>query len=239
MECCLCEIWARMPYQKRYTTPTTAQETEGALVVGYWLRRSLGDTVPRICEKHMAILGLLDQQEEQRVLAQQAAVAAAAQQKPVVNQNEVQRIAQVLAPNPATAHMQSQQQQQQIADIQAHQRQLIDSLPQPPPQPAFSLGPGPLTNENSITAQPPLPAAPNPVEPYLQHSPQNQQALLEDIVTRNAGPPSALPTTDAAIPGTMAGALEAARMTPEPGQKVTHPCALCGKPVTTGEVHAC
>lgn len=239
MECCICELWARMPYHKRYTTPTTAQETEGALVVGYWLRRSLESTVPRICEKHMAILSLLDQQEEARIAAEQQALVQQQQQKTAVNVAEVQRIARVLAPNPATAQMQSPQQQQQIADLQAHQRQLIDNLPQPPPQPAFALGPGPLLNENAITGAPPLPVQENLVAPYQQTAPQ-QQALLDDIIAKNAANvPNAVPTVDAAVPGTMAGALEAARMAPQEGQKVTIPCVLCGKPVTTGEVHAC
>ncbi len=238
MECCICELWARMPYQRRYTTPTTAQETEGALVVGYWLHRSLEGKVPRVCEKHMAILALLDQQEEARIATEQQAVVAAQQQKTAVNQAEVARIARVLAPNPATAQMQNPQ-QQQIADLQAHQRQLIDNLPQPPPEPPFTLGPGPLLNENALTGQPPLPVPENLVAPYQQTG-QQQQALLDDIVTRNAAKtPNAVPTIDAAIPGTMAGALEAARMAPQEGQKVTAPCVLCGKPVTTGEVHAC
>ena len=62
MECLLCTMWERMPYAKRPTTPTSAQETEGALIVGYWMA-SRYEGVPRICEHHMEILSLLDQQE--------------------------------------------------------------------------------------------------------------------------------------------------------------------------------
>lgn len=241
MECCICQLWARMPYHKRYTTPTTAQETEGALVVGYWLHRSLENSVPRMCEKHMAILSLLDQQEEARIAAEQAAAEAATQQRTVINQAEVVRIAQVLAPNPATAHMQNTQQQQQIDALQAHQRELIEGLPKPPMQPPFTLGPGPLQNENSTSPQPPLPLETNLAAPYTGVVPPNapptavaqqgNQKLLDELVARNAANP--------VKPGTPEGALEAARMTPVEGAKVTVPCGLCGKPVTTGEVHAC
>jgi hypothetical protein len=249
-----------MPYQKRYSTPTTAQETEGALVIGFWLHRNLENTVPRVCEKHMAIISLLDQQEEARIAAEQTAALAASQQKPVVNASEVVRMARVLAPNPATVQMQHSSgqtlQQQQIADLQAHQRQLIADLPQPPLQPAFSLGPGPLTNENSTPVQAPTSLEPNLVAPYTGVVPPNAaptgsgQALLDELVQKNAANPVKPQVTEqnanweqvitpTAKPGTPEGALEAARMAPAPGAKVTAPCPLCGIPVVTGEVHIC
>jgi hypothetical protein len=83
MECLLCDIWARMPYAKRPTTPTSAQETEGAVVVGYWIA-SRYESVPRMCERHMTILTALDEQENCRIaneqkLQEQAAAEAARQ----------------------------------------------------------------------------------------------------------------------------------------------------------------
>src|SRR5271157_852301 len=66
MDCLLCTIWARMPHAKKYTTPTTIQETEGALIIGYWFA-SRNKNVPPICERHMNVLETLDRAEEQRI----------------------------------------------------------------------------------------------------------------------------------------------------------------------------
>jgi hypothetical protein len=89
----------------------------------------------------------------------------------------------------------------------------INDEPPPPPLTVqsigFKLGPGPLTNENSTTAPPPLPMVADPSAPYQ------------------------------ATPGTIEGALEAARMPAVEGGKVTYPCPSCGQEISTGDVHAC
>ena len=196
MECLLCTMWARMPYAKRHTTPTTAQETEGALIVGYWTA-SRHEGVPRICERHMAILEMLDTQEARRALAEQQ-VAQPPQQVIVV------------AP----------------------------PIAQPPPpvtvSQGFKLGPGPLTNENYITQPPPLPVEADPSLPY-----RTAGVMLEPTALSTPVPEVIMPPQGSAKPGTMEGALEAARMPPVEGGKVTYPCPSCGAEVTTGDVHAC
>lgn len=180
MECLLCNMWNRMPYARKYTTPTTVAETEGALIVGYWLA-SRQEGVARLCERHMNVVGILDQQEESRNEAEkvaQAQVAERQQGNPNVIQviaATIQPVAQPVAPNPQ----------------------------------GFQLGPGPLTNENYVTQPPPLPIAADPSAIYR------------------------------APPGTMEGALEAAKMPPVQGAKVEYQCPLCGKEVATGDVHAC
>jgi len=200
MECLLCSIWNQMSYSKRPTTPVSAPEAEGVLIVGYWIT-SRQTTVPRICERHMSILARLDLQENQRAEAERVTRETAKLSEPY---------------------------QRQIADFQ-RRRELVYVAPQQPQQdepivsfgmPAptmpvpiatdgqFKLGPGPLTNENNITPHPGLiPAAP----PQPLH----------------------------AQPGTIEGALEAARMPPIEGGKVMYKCQLCGEEVITGDVHAC
>ncbi len=210
MECLLCSMWARMPYAKRYTTPTTADQTQGALVVGYWIaRRAQG--APRICEGHLAVLEMLDKQEENRIASEQQHRAAMEQAR------------QDALPPPEF--------QGQVATLQERQQAVLNPQPEPvrvvmppitvpnineppPPPPVaqtggFKLGPGPLTNENSTTAPPPLPVVVDPSAPYK------------------------------ATPGTIEGALEAARMPAVEGGKVTYPCPSCGKEISTGDVHAC
>lgn len=240
MECLLCTMWARMPYAKRHTTPTTSQETEGALIVGYWLA-SRAKSVPRVCEQHMSILTLLDQQEERRIEAER----------------EIEEAERKAAKPHLPEHLQLQvdqlqERKQAIATEVVSQLQplpqILDAVvpsfvvkPQPPvishpsrtsnntepgrletPEEVFQLGPGPLTNENVITPHPPLPVEADPSAPY-----RNQINAIKP-------PPKAK-----AKPGTMEGALEAAKAPPVEGAKVVHPCPLCGKEVATGDVHAC
>lgn len=61
-------MWNRMPYAKRYTTPTTVVQTEEAMVIGYWVRAKAeeANVAPRICEKHIRILAELNRQEERQ-----------------------------------------------------------------------------------------------------------------------------------------------------------------------------
>ncbi len=195
MECLLCNIWARMPYAAKYTTPTTVQDTEGALIVGYWIA-SRAKAVPRLCERHMTVLALLDTQEEQleeTVAPTQPAPAPIQQLNPPVPTAGVIPRHRKQVPRPLVPP--------------------ITPLIAPPikvaPPSEFKLGPGPLTNENSTTEQPPLPMVSDLSAPYK------------------------------AKPGTPEGALEAANMPPEEGAKVTYPCPSCGKEVTTGDIHAC
>jgi len=155
MECLLCDLWARMPYALRPTTPTTAQETEGALIVGYWVA-SRATTVARICERHMHILQVIDRQEERRIEIEKVA------------QEESKRLK---AYHQQTAHLHERQQ----SIFQTVKEEIIPSfvpsvtpitIPVPQATKEFQLGPGPLANENIITNQPPLPVQTNLAEPY-------------------------------------------------------------------------
>ena len=155
MECLLCDLWARMPYALRPTTPTTAQETEGALIVGYWVA-SRATTVARICERHMHILQVIDRQEERRIEIEKVA------------QEESKRLE---AYHQQTAHLHERQQ----SIFQTVKEEIIPSfipsvtpitIPVPQATKEFQLGPGPLANENIITNQPPLPVQTNLAEPY-------------------------------------------------------------------------
>lgn len=186
MECALCTLWARMPYAKKYTTPTTAQETEQALIIGFWSARRHEDTVPRLCEGHMHYLEQLDIQEQQRVADEAAKAKQAAEQKK--------------PPQPAF--------------IMNYQKALQE---QKQTEGGFTLGPGPLPNENTITATPPLPVGDNTIAPY-----QQETSIIKPM------PPVGSPEA----------AIEAAKLPPTPGQPVSL-CPLCGKHTMPGEVHSC
>lgn len=57
MACILCTLWGQLPYAKRHTTPTTAQDTENALVLGYWAALHYND----LCNHHyLRLLKLKD-----------------------------------------------------------------------------------------------------------------------------------------------------------------------------------
>jgi len=134
-----------MPYAKKYTTPTTVGETEGSLVVGYWVatRQATEGVVVRLCERHMMVVNALDGQEEARKLAET--------QKP-------------------TDHTLDPRFQQRLADVNQRKEQLIATItaanaPKPEPAPKvspFVLGPGPLANANHLVEQPPAPAPAQP-----------------------------------------------------------------------------
>lgn len=180
MECLLCSMWAKMPYGKRYTTPTSVGETEGALVIGYWVAtRQAGDTVVRLCERHMSVVTILDSQEETR-------------KKLETQQQEAQQRGQDL--------------QQRLTEVHQRKEQLIASAPPiVPPQPVptfagqFTLGPGPLGNPNTLIQEqlpaqqvptiqtgltvppPPLPGQPiGPLaNPNLPQAPVQGAALID------------------------------------------------------------
>lgn len=59
-DCVLCARWALTPFAKRYTTPTTAQETEAALTLGFHVAQAHAGTAPRLCARHSAFLFQLD-----------------------------------------------------------------------------------------------------------------------------------------------------------------------------------
>jgi hypothetical protein len=60
MNCVICDMWARLPYQARYTTPVEVPRVEVILVTGYWLK-SKQEGVPRLCERHALLLEAHDQ----------------------------------------------------------------------------------------------------------------------------------------------------------------------------------
>jgi hypothetical protein len=176
MECVLCEMWAKMPYVKKPTTPTTVQETESALIIGYWLSRNKNDD--HICEHHQTILTILNKETH-------------------IQPRQEQLLPTTVNPNPL----------------------YIPFTPPVVTAPAgkpFVIGPGPLTNENSVTQ-----IAPPPCVEADPSAIYRQAASL------------------AAKPGTAEGALEAAKMPPVEGGKVSYNCTLCGATVMTGDVHAC
>jgi hypothetical protein len=187
VECVLCEVWGLLPYAKRYTTPTTAHETEMALVFGYWTRRRQENKAARMCPRHLQILEMLDSKE-----------APSVQMQPVPT-----------LPAGVTPRHFPMLTVDSLPPVLYGGTRIQTPAPVAPPTKDFHLGPGPLLNGNTITAQPELPQPPDPIQPYR------------------------------APPGTPEGALEAARMPAEQGANVSFPCMLCGKDVKTGETHAC
>jgi hypothetical protein len=159
----------------------------------------------------MNILEMLDRQEERRIEIEKIAQEEAKRREASLSQ---------------TLHLHKRQQTiLQAARAERNPEIAPSFVPQtliaPPVQQStepvdFRLGPGPLVNENIVTAPPPLPVEFNPAQPY-------QDAILPEGIK----------------PGTMEAALEIAKLAPVEGSKVTHPCPSCGVAITTGDVHAC
>jgi hypothetical protein len=74
--CPICKVWEMMPYHKRWSTPMTPQEAEGALAAGWWAAlRNLRDGAEGIqnpefngalCPRHAAIMLTFNVQYEKR-----------------------------------------------------------------------------------------------------------------------------------------------------------------------------
>jgi hypothetical protein len=209
MECLLCSMWAKMPYGKRYTTPTSVGETEGALVIGYWVAtRQAGDTVVRLCERHMSVVTILDSQEETRKKLE-------AQRQESQQRLDTQRAVESIA---------SQDLQQRLAEVHQRKEQLIASAPPVVPtaplptyQGGFTLGPGPLGNANTLIQE------------------QLAQPVPTTIQTGLTVPPLPLPGQPVgplANPNLPQAPVQGAAL-------IDAPCLFCKTMVMTGEVHSC
>jgi hypothetical protein len=209
MECLLCSMWAKMPYGKRYTTPTSVGETEGALVIGYWVAtRQAGDTVVRLCERHMSVVNLLDTQEEARK-------ATEAAREEAVKKAEAQQL---------LGHSHDPHFQQRLAEVQRRKEELIASAPPPVPaqplpsyQGPFVLGPGPLGNPNTL------------IQEQLAQPPQ---PTIQTGLTVPPMPNPGQPTGPLANPNLPQAPVQGAAL-------IDAPCLFCKTMVMTGEVHNC
>jgi len=71
-------MWEQMPYAKRHTTPISAQEGEGCLIVGFWLRsRHPPDQAIRYCQRHAATMTMMDERQSAQDKARAEALAQA------------------------------------------------------------------------------------------------------------------------------------------------------------------
>lgn len=147
MECLLCTMWNKMPYGKRYTTPTTVGETEGALVIGYWAASRRDTTVVAgLCERHMAVVNTLDAQEETR--------------KATEAHRETRRAEAVKAQQ--ASHTQNPFFQQRLAEVSQQREMLVATLPPQQPVSAMAsptsvpltIGPGALGTRDNPLQQP-------------------------------------------------------------------------------------
>ena len=152
MECLLCSMWNKMPYGKRYSTPVSVGEAEGALVIGYWTATRMTDgTVVRLCERHMSVVTTLDEQEEARNVAE-------AQRAEAVKRAQAQTV---------VAHTQDPHLQQRLAEVNQRREMLVASAP--PVQPTAPL-PSPSAVQFSLGSQPlgaPEMVIPAPVTPTI------------------------------------------------------------------------
>ena len=140
MECILCDMWNRLPYARKHTTPTTPQETEGAMTIGFWLGTSCQKETAPLCERHALYLESLDKAKEN---------------KPVVEKPRV-----------------SLRKKDPMVALPVMPLMVAAEPEQPQITSEFKLGPGPLTNDNTITAQPPLPIVPNDLTAPYRNEPQ-------------------------------------------------------------------
>jgi len=253
MECILCTMWGRMPYAKKHTTPTTAAETEGAMVVGYWVatRQVKPDTVPRLCERHVTVVQMLDGQEERRATAEQARMQATQPPTPYYNQQvqELQQRQALIAGGLPAAHIPPSAipaaPQAPVLAPQAMGAPFPLTPPNmamavqgivPPTEPPNILRVGneahagfnpqqPLVNGNTVTAQPALPMEANPAAPYMK------PVITVDGISTTGGV--------GAPPGQPTAPLGAAKQVQEGAALIDAPCLFCKVMVHAGEVHNC
>lgn len=70
--CPICKVWEMMPYHKRWSTPMTPQEAEGAMAAGWWAALKAADIEDGqefrspLCARHAAIMVVFDSQHEER-----------------------------------------------------------------------------------------------------------------------------------------------------------------------------
>lgn len=175
-----------MPYAKRWSTPVMPQVAEETMVIGFWVRARIPEeTAPRLCEKHVTMLHLLDESEDRRRTAP-------------------------TTPPPF----------QPSRKVQFN-REMLGQMPVIPAQQPL----GPIPNGSTVTAPPP-PAIAEPGDLASFVVPK----VVEVVETSPTVP--ALPIMITVI-------------APEPvaeeadRQEQLFPCAICGKAVKPGEVHAC
>lgn len=164
-----------MPYGKRYTTPISVGEAEGALVIGYWVatRKTTEGVVVRLCERHMSVVNTLDTQEEARKVAE-------VQQAEAIKRAETVEL---------LSHTQDPHLQQRLAEVNQRREMLIASAP--PPQPTsqlpspsavqFSLGSQPLGAPQLVIAPPVTPT----IETGLVVPPQANQGPQAPLANPN------------------------------------------------------
>jgi hypothetical protein len=150
--CPICEVWEMMPYHKRWSTPMSPQEGEGALAAGWWaafvsIKNGVGkgDFGGDLCARHTAIMLVFNEQHERR------------------KQVEYQIRTQVTA---APGH------EKQVQDFIARASALTQAVPEPvkPPIfiPSFGAAPPPIPIPVQpapiavMTAPPPVPAIMTP-----------------------------------------------------------------------------
>lgn len=225
--CPICRMWGLMPYAKRHTTPTSVAETEGALIVGYWMAIRNLVKGGEICDRHLRSIHVLDENERQRA------------EQEIVRQHELNEeirhlrsrqalVAQATAPVPPplppvyTPVGINPDGDPHIVEPQSlpaaiHFQQAPEPPPPPPPQPPvytvsvnpdgvpFAIGPGPLPNGIDNTPQPALPVMSDMAAPYRTGS-----AVVGPVTT-----------------------------TPSDPALINAPCLFCGVDVKAGEIHNC
>lgn len=194
--CPICVIWARMPYQKRWSTPTTAYDTEGALVIGYWIATRYEDA--QLCQKHLSLILRLNQTQAGNLPNLETSQVLAPNRPP--QQHRVTNHIFEALPDPippdmycstcgnkpaytASAEFNVDGHAHVIKQFLCSEHALALATKESKPEPEeFKLGLKPLTNENTTTDPPPLPVmAPLvPLQPNINagsNSPQIQSAI--------------------------------------------------------------
>lgn len=199
--CPLCIIWARMPYAKRWSTPTTANDTEGTLIVGFWLGIQYR-TPEALCEKHSLLIQRINHNPLLLSHAEQLH-----QPQPTVGPRRVtNHVFQALSDPPTPNAICSSVEGSNVCDKGAryeasanfdtngnvgtikrllcsdHAIALAEKESKPEPE-VFKIGLVPFVNENTITEPPPLPVVipmiplqPN-AQPNAGNGPQVQAAI--------------------------------------------------------------
>ena len=205
MECPLCIIWARMPYAKRWSTPTTAHDTEGALVIGYWIATRYENA--QLCQKHLSLILRLNQTQAGNIL--QDLAQHIRQPLPSTGPSRVNNHTFVTLPDPpppgaiyicshtgengncgknaryeASANFDVNGHTGTVKRLLCPEHAIALASKESKPEPEeFKFGPGPLTNENTVTVAPPLPVViPFPGVDLISKQPGTNQPQVQSAI---------------------------------------------------------
>jgi hypothetical protein len=191
-----------MPYAKRWSTPTTAHDTESALIIGYWIATRYENA--QLCQKHLSLILRLNQTQAGNIL--QDLAQHIRQPQPTASPHRVTNhtfvtvgvgindaycshveengICGKSARYEASANFNTNGHVNTVKQFLCAEHAIALANKELKPEPEeFKLGPKALTNENTVTVAPPLPVViPFPGVDLISKQPDSNQPQVQNAI---------------------------------------------------------